>query len=110
MRLADVKSPIADGQLEARYGHAVCSECDLIRAPSKNPPADSVRCDLQAISTKSHAAPAASSLFAGVVEMQHALRTFADALTTGLGEQYCRAVRQRGKQILWLLRIEAQFL
>jgi hypothetical protein len=65
----------------------------VIPTQSRTPPASSIGRDLQAVSTKSHAAPAASSLLAGVVEVQHTLSTLADAVTTGFGEQCCCAVR-----------------
>ena len=65
----------------------------VIPAQSRTPPASSIGRDLQAVSTKSHAAPAASSLLAGIVEVQHTLSTLADAVRTGFGEQCCCAVR-----------------
>ena len=64
---------------------------------------------LEPISAKPHAAPAASSLFAGVEEVQHALSALANAGAIGFREQRCRAMRQRGEQVLRLLRIEPQF-
>lgn len=47
---------------------------------SSHPPAGGVGCDFQTVATELHAAPAASALLAGVVEMQYALLTFANAL------------------------------
>ena len=40
--------------------------------PQRYPLAGSIRCDLQPVATKLHAAPAAGALLAGIVEMQHA--------------------------------------
>ena len=62
--------------------------------------------DLESVSTQLHAAPASSPFLACVVEVQHALCTLAEAVAIRVGEQHCRAVRQRGKQIFWRLRIE----
>src|SRR5437879_13191209 len=80
----------------------------VIPTQSRTPPASSIGRDLQAVSTKSHAAPAASSLLAGVVEVQHTLSTLADAVTTGFGEQCCCDVCLRGQQFIWLFRISTQ--
>src|SRR5438552_10255603 len=71
--------------------------------------ATSVGRDLEAVSTQLHAAPAACSFLAGVIEMQNALSTLANAVPIRFCEQLRRAVCQWGKQVFGLARFEPQF-
>src|ERR1700752_4536244 len=69
----------------------------------------SVSRDLEAVSTQLHAAPSARSLFAGVIEMQNTLPTFANTAPIRFCEQRRRAVCQGSKQVLGLARLKPSF-
>ncbi len=47
-------------------------------------------------------------LLAGVMKVQHTLITLADAAAIHISEQCRRVVRQRGKQVFGLARLEPQ--
>lgn len=64
--------------------------------------ASSVSRDLKAVSRQLHAAPAACSLLAGVIEMQNVLPTLADTIAIHIGEQHRGTMRQGGKQVFGL--------
>src|SRR6201987_158279 len=61
--------------------------------------ASCVVCDFQPIPAQLHAAPASRPLLAGVMKVHYTVSTLADTVAIDIGEQYCRAVRQRGKQV-----------
>jgi hypothetical protein len=71
--------------------------------------ASRVGCDLEAVSTQLHAAPAAGSFLTGVIEMKYALSTLPNAVPIRFCKQLCRAVCQWGKQVFGLARFEPQF-
>ena len=71
--------------------------------------ASCVRRDLEPVAAQAHAAPAPGSFLARIVKVQYALSTFADTVGIDIGEQRCRAVRKRGKQVVGSPRIEPQF-
>jgi hypothetical protein len=68
--------------------------------------ASSVGRDFEAVSTQLHAAPAPCSFLAGVIEVQNALSTLADAIPIRFCEQLRRAVYQWSKQVFGLERFE----
>jgi hypothetical protein len=68
--------------------------------------ASCVGCDLESVSTQSHTAPAASPLFAGVVEMQYALSTLTNTVPIHSCEQLRRTVHQRSKEVFGPVRFE----
>ena len=70
--------------------------------------ASRIGCDLDAVSTQLHAAPASRPLLACVVKVQDTLITLSDTATIHIGEQRRRAVRQRRKQVFGLARFEPQ--
>jgi len=61
--------------------------------------ATSVGGDLKTVSTQLHAAPAACSFLASVIEIQNELCTLSNAVPIRFCEQLRRAVCQWGKQV-----------
>lgn len=62
--------------------------------------------DFESVSAQLHAAPAACSLLASVIKMEHALSTLANAVPIRLCEQLRSVVCQWGKQVVRLARFE----
>jgi hypothetical protein len=62
--------------------------------------------DFEAVSAQLHAAPAACSFLAGVIEMKNALSALADTIMIHTCEQFRRTVCHRGEQVFGLARFE----
>ena len=65
-----------------------------------------VRCDLEAVSTQLHAAPAAGPLLAGVLEMQDAARALSNSRSVSGGQKTHHVIQERSKYIFCTPQIE----